>query len=173
MIILLEGIDRVGKSTLSYMLAKELNCKIFHDDYTPSYIRDKNLSLKDNRIVNYIIESKFSNILNTFNLFDNLVVDRFHLTEKVYNVMRGYDFDQFELFDNILAERKDIILVLVLPQNIEKSSNEHGVDLRKHNNLFLKYFDNSSIKNKIIIHQYDIFNNLEKVIKDVLNNGRG
>ena len=142
MIIIVEGIDRVGKTTLCERLRDEMNvpihknvCKTKYENMDNNYETDKMLQL-----------------INICNITDSIVIfDRFHLTDYVYGIIeRGYDVHDASVniadIENSLKE--DTILLLVEPTNIDKSSNEHGKDLSKHAKMFDEIYKESKIKNK-------------------------
>lgn len=161
MIYIIEGIDRAGKSTLAKLLSSYLKCKIWHDEYKPFYIKAKEV---DEYYLHQVMETKFMTLLQMFGLFDNLIVDRCHLTEKVYNVMRGQNFNWLE-FDSLL-KLIPTKLILVSPTNVSESSKQHGSSLVEHNVLFKHCFELSKL-DKMVVKQDDIFNNPSKVLEVV------
>lgn len=161
--IIIEGIDRVGKSTLSKLLSEKLEAPIFHDNNKPPYV---NNNCSNNNLIQGFITYKFELLLSSLFINSNVIVDRFHISEKVYNRMRNCDFNDFFDFDKRLSE-ENAVLILVVPDDIEKSSNEHGSSLKNHNVLFELFFWTSQMK-KIKIKQSDIFNNSDKIVSEVL-----
>jgi thymidylate kinase len=166
-IYLVESVDRVGKTTLCEMLSRELKCKVFHDEYKPFYLTDNSLLENNDALFNELLETKFNVLIQTLSLFDNIVVDRFHLTEVVYDLFRGQEFKAFEKVDRLLS-RLNVKLILVQPDDIKESSRQHGSDLSLHQVSFNMFYNFSAIKNKLIVKQSDIFNNpndtLERII---------
>ena len=73
-IIIVEGIDRVGKTTLCEKLEDELGYKRFRDDfrYYGNYKQKSINNEKINTLMN-LIEGGF---------IDNIILDRFHLKKK-------------------------------------------------------------------------------------------
>lgn len=165
MLVIVEGIDRVGKTTLCNKLAKEFGFKIFKED--KRRIRSKELL----SFANY---GSMQSIVNCYKVFgDNLVLDRFHLTEYVYGTIdRKVDskmaFQIFGMTDKKVSTLgEDVFLVLVMPTNLESSSAEHGSDLSEHEKLFENCFDFSSIKNKVIV-DYKTLDNAIRFVKSKL-----
>lgn len=146
MIIIVEGIDRVGKSTL---------CKMISDEYKiPTYTH---IGKRDFSKINNDIETdKFFQILEICKLSNSFIVfDRLYFSDYIYGLLeRNYDKDNADKnFSNldIFIEKNlsNAILILVVPTDIESSSKEHGKSLNEHNRLFLEKFAESRIKNKI------------------------
>lgn len=101
MIIIVEGIDRVGKTTLCEMIEEHykesLNIKRFRDN--TRYAHNHNDMMvnteKNNTIVSMIEED----------IIHNIILDRFHITEFVYGAVdRSYkNFDMYDI-DRRLAD---------------------------------------------------------------------
>lgn len=145
MLIIVEGIDRVGKTTLCKMISDEFGMPIFKEDKRQNY--NTELLMREN----------FGSMQSAINMArctnSNVVFDRFHLTECVYGcIERRYDFDSaFNIFctiDDLLMKNKDTKLILVRPTNIELSSQMHGKYLGKHALAFDSLFECSKIQNK-------------------------
>ena len=150
--IIVEGIDRVGKSTLCSMLQKELSIPVYKDR---SEVKE---------FCNDDLNTKFTDILTLIETMPSGVIfDRMHMTEFVYDFLRGDLFFGYPLVDNDLA-KLNCTLILVLSTDIEESSRQHGSDLSKHENLFLDLYKKSAIKDKIIV-TYSGFENLVNVLK--------
>lgn len=163
MLVIVEGIDRVGKTTLCNEINKETNFKIFkynslieNKDKTNKYETDK-----------LLLTLEVCKISNPYIIFD-----RFHLTDFVYGVLqRNYKlkeaYENFEILEKALEKFDNkVVLILVEPVDVERSSKEHGSDLRKHAQLFEALFNESKIKNKIKCN----YNTLDEAIKFVKEN---
>lgn len=143
MIVIVEGIDRVGKTTFCEKAASLLNAPVFkqttfHDDGShpgPTAMVEQVHAL-----------TKLLLCINS-----NIVVDRFHLTEAVYGkIDRGYDcLQEMKAIDSMLSRRKDIVLAYVEPTDVEESSRQHGDDLSPHASMFAQMFTDSQIQNKV------------------------
>ena len=145
MIIVIEGIDRVGKTTLANMLSKKLNYPIF-----------KAKPINDNR--NPEANNEAGNMLYTLieqNIINNFILDRGHFTEYVYGkIDRNYSNDiVLSNFDPRLAKLEEegkLIFIYVNPESVEWSSEQHGSDLTRHNNLMNVCLKTTKIKNIIM-----------------------
>lgn len=144
MIIIVEGIDRVGKTTLCNKLKKELNIPIYR------HVGERDFTKIDNNNET----EKFLQILEICNLTNcSLILDRFNLSDYVYGIIeRFYDiisaYKNFQIIDNILSQMDDVFLIYVLPTDIQESSRQHGKDLTIYENEFYSLFKQSKIKNK-------------------------
>lgn len=125
MIIVVDGIDRVGKTTLCNELSKMLGYKVFkHDGSEFDY------SLMDNENET----DKMSQLIDMLSITDgDIIFDRFHLSEFAYgltdrNYILGRAFANLKLIDGKLADMNSL-LIKVNPVDIDRSSMEHGRDL--------------------------------------------
>jgi len=143
LIIIVEGIDRVGKTTLCNLLSERLGYPIFKDSVFTNYTGMTARTI--------YFEKLFSSI-NMLKCIDNIIIDRFHLTEFVYGrCNRGYDNYDIEKIDKML-KLMNCLLVLVEPESDDRlniSSEQHGSSLSEHYNLFKIAFESSSIKFKL------------------------
>lgn len=169
MIIIIEGIDRVGKTTLCEMIEEKYadseGFRRFKDDtrYAHDYLNRAVNTEKINTLQN-LIEAGF---------VDNIILDRYHITEFVYGAIeRSYKNDDMYDIDRRLAivggsdhvEDEDeidsammvdglfhteVVLIYVVPVDIKKSSEEHGYNLERHLKWFNGFYENSLIENKI------------------------
>ena len=174
MIIIVEGIDRVGKTILCRNIIERYKDSIhfirFRDN--TQYAKHHNNiwinTEKNNTIVSMIEEG----------IVDNIILDRFHITEFVYGAVdRHYkneymyeldarlaaigtkdtpDIEQDEeedivdpgmLFDSHVY--RDVVLIYMVPVDIRKSSEEHGHNLERHLKWFDDFYRSTLIKNKI------------------------
>lgn len=156
MIVIIEGIDRVGKTTLSNKICQELGFEKFCM---------KNLFPFDNMPHNIEINNAIVEMLKLCEDKVDLVFDRFHMTELVYGLIdRKYDGTKaYEYISSILESLNSTILVVVKPKDIVRSSKEHGKDLSKHEEMFEFLFDNYA-GNKMLTN-YDVLDETVKTIK--------
>ena len=156
MIIIIEGIDRVGKTTLAKMLSKELGYTIFKDN--PKY----NVIYTDR-----VINSEKINLLLTFmelGVLNNVIIDRGHFTEYVYGkIDRHYTNNDVFEFDERLGQIKNLLFIYVKPEDINFSSQLHGSDLTEHDKLMTECIKNSKIKNIITTS----WSNLQNTVNEV------
>ena len=149
MIVIVEGIDRVGKTHLTEMMVRRYGWKVFHDDFRYVPTEDK----YSDRLVNV---EKTNSVINLMEqgFVDDVVFDRFHMTECVYaSCTRDdpMDFSTFEDIDSRVGKLDNVWLVLVESPDIERSSREHGSDLSKHQEMFDQLYSGTAISNKIRI----------------------
>lgn len=156
MFVIVEGIDRVGKTTLVNRICEELGFKKYNiRNQFPFGSQSHNVDVNEA-------------IIGMMKVCDcNVVFDRFHMTELVYGYCdRGYNgiMSYYSINDELLHLKK-CLLVLVKPTDIERSSREHGCDLTKHNELFEEMFE--CYHGKKIACDY---NTMDKVIKFIKEN---
>lgn len=136
--IIVEGIDRVGKTTLINKIHEELGIPIVGDTYL--------YDTKDMRDSARVNTEKIVTMLNfAKNVDDNFIVDRLHWSEYVYGICdRGYvNIDVFELEKKLIDI--DAKIILVQPTDVEESSRQHGKSLSKHLGLFNGLFEESQM----------------------------
>ena len=144
MIIIVEGIDRVGKTTLCNKLSEEFGITIHKYKGIIKY-NDMNNSEETDKTLGLIQLIKETN--------SDIIFDRTYFSDFVYGVLeRNYDIDKakhnFDMIDVVLSEMEDVFLIYVLPTDIDSSSQQHGRDLLEYNDEFLYLFKKSNIKNK-------------------------
>lgn len=144
MIVIVEGIDRVGKTTLINKLKSCLEIKTFERIF---YMKLKEL---DNRNET----DKMFQLLSLIKTLDaDIIFDRFHLSDYVYGTLERYyslsdATENFYNIDKYISEMDDVFLIYIQPTDIERSSKEHGKDLAVHDYMFNSAFNRSKIKNK-------------------------
>lgn len=179
MIIIVEGIDRVGKTTLVNKIADSCQIKPFVDSYLQfSFLQ---LEKDDNHKISSIgfkhvysnrediiaNTEKINSLINFFEQYsdkiDNILLDRFHLSEYVYGgVDRNYlSTEVFNLFDERLA-KLGAIIIYVEPTDLEWSSKQHGCNLKEH----LDFFEYALGKSKCEIIRCN-FNTLDDVVLEI------
>ena len=163
MIIIVEGIDRVGKSTLCEMLTKEFNIPIHKHNGYLKYSELKNTEETD-KVLSML------EILNETN--GDIIFDRLYFSDYVYGLIeRDYPIREAALnlimLDKYASEMKDVFLIYVLPTDVERSSREHGKDLKQYDNLFSVAFKDSRIENKFRC----TYNTLYEVVQFIKSKG--
>lgn len=158
--IIVEGIDRVGKTTLVNLLKEKTGWPVLDDSYlyeTEDMRKDKRVNVeKIKTIVNFARD-----------VSDKFIVDRLHWSEMIYGYCdRGYDnvVPVLDVEDELVKVGAKIILVV--PTDIESSSKQHGKDLSKHAKIFEAVFDDSKMKK----FRCD-YNTLSDAVRWVMNNG--
>lgn len=166
MIIIIEGIDRVGKTTLANKLSKELNIPVFKKDR----ICGNKSKDEEAAAFNFGNAAGLVDMWNWIGFKQDMIVDRFHWTESVYGqVDRGRQDSKFymELVEESMVLRKERYLMIYMrPTSIERSSEEHGKDLSEH----LKRFDElaSNTKLSLILGDYNQIDKIVKTVKELL-----
>lgn len=145
MIIIVEGIDRVGKTTLVNKLVEACNIKSFFDSYLKftyfDWESNKRIMINGERNNVVVNTEKINSLINFFEQFSdkigNVLLDRFHISEFVYGFSdRDYtSYEVFNTFDKRLAELNALI-IYVKPKDLEWSSKQHGSNLECHNRTF-------------------------------------
>lgn len=163
MIVIVEGIDRVGKTTLCKML-----CKLGFDYFKDEWVIKSEIKQAQERLFSVGKLDTTIALLKQYRKNDrHIVVDRLHITELVYGKhIRGYEQhgNQMLAIDRQLA-MLDPILVYVMPENIEKSSKEHGMDMKAMESDFYGQVASSMIKRKM----YTKYSSLENVVDIIMD----
>lgn len=162
MIIIVEGIDRVGKTTLCNKLSKELNIPIYkHSQKVMDYSMMDNLNETD----------KMLQLLDICEITSaNIIFDRFHFSDYVYGILeRGYyakiALENLRILDEKLFEMNAVI-VYVHPTDIKMSSEQHGKDLIP----YFKLMNNIRNMSKTSVYacDYDSIDDMVKKIKELM-----
>ena len=142
MIVIVEGIDRVGKSTFCKMLQEKgyklLDSKIHTDQFeVGAEIYDR---LQEERTVAQ------AQLLSLLDKSEKIVIDRFHLSQAVYGLYeRGRTtWPHMQLLEEFIAN--NAILVYIKPTDILQSSARHGKSLIAHAEYFDTLYDISSLQ---------------------------
>lgn len=177
MIIVVEGIDRVGKTTLCNKLKDDLsnfNVFIFKDERMKELEQLKNYQKLEpamssmNTIINMYQQLRDNKVENV-----TFILDRFHATEYVYGVLErnyfpGVAKDYFDAIEKKLEQLETLdgeeyLFVLVEPIDLDKSSQEHGKELRMHQTVFDALFNMIPENNKMKTD----FNHLDETAKEI------
>lgn len=167
MIIIIEGIDRVGKTTLANKLSTQLNIPIFKKD---------RIGLNSDSSTNMML-ANFGNAKGLVDMWNwdkfkmDMIVDRFHWTESVYGRVdrnNSTDFYMGIVEEAMLLKKDKYLIVYIRPTSIERSSEEHGKDLSEH----LKLFDELASKTKLnlMICDYNQIDKMVDIIKNIIMN---
>ena len=148
MIVIVDGIDRTGKSTLCKAIADTYGLKVYKSDcnYVGYTTEAANIARLDEDIS--LIEK---------GIIDDVVFDRFYLTELAYSmVSRGATWritkmcldmeDRLARF--VRNNRSKIVLlpILVEPYDIEQAEEEHGFPLREQYKIMYAKANNSQLE---------------------------
>lgn len=159
MFIIVEGIDRVGKTTLCKSLNKLgfITLKDAFNEKLEGHPQCFDYSPVSPHFSLYSIgklDTAFRYIKNLCDAGYNIVADRLHLTEYVYGLIdRGLiDTYALDVIDEMIADifGNDVALVLVHAEGDFAGAQERsGVDQRRHALLFNERFAASKIKHKL------------------------
>ena len=168
MIIIVEGIDRVGKTTLCNKLSEELNIPIFKKDRTNCKI---STCQRDDILVNF---GNAYGLVDAWHMLPDdvhLIVDRFYWTEYVYTKLQRYPTISNELLksieDHMFEYNDKFITIYVKPTNISWSSSMHGSDLSSHLSLFDDIFEQSKLRK--LCTNYHSLDNTFYEIRSMIN----
>lgn len=172
-IVVVEGIDRVGKTTFTDRLQSKLGP-------SRSFVFKHDCSIVDYASMDDDNETdKMVQLLEMYNQMQSIdaettvvIFDRFHVSNAVYGIVeRGYDFknacENFNVVDAML-HRLYAHIVYVKPTSVAKSSAEHGTSLKLHDELFDMFMASSSCR-KVICDYYS----LDAAVDYVLYDGDG
>ncbi|MCX7924113.1 MAG: nucleoside 2-deoxyribosyltransferase [Clostridia bacterium] len=163
MIIIVEGIDRVGKTTL----CKKLQALGF------LYLKDEWMlsdSIEKEEIPIYSIGKLDTTVTFLKQLEaagNNIVMDRCHLTEWVYGqVSRGNArVDLLRKIDWILSSM-NAGLVYVYPEDIERSNREAGLNMNRHEEMFRMLANGTAMAPRYFTKYSEIDTTIMRILKD-------
>ena len=110
MIVILEGPNKCGKTTLAKHLIKNYGFAYFKD----VRIENRKLTNKQKKsVIEHDIEAQ-AVLLKAISNNINLIVDRFHVTEYVYGKLnRGYESNSVKIAEDILKDSNTKMIFLV------------------------------------------------------------
>lgn len=162
MIIIVEGIDRVGKTTLVNKLSEALDIPIIKQ----TRIGGNKTSAEDIVSVNYGRAAGLVDFWNNKVFNTDIILDRFFWTEAVYNKCDRHidrSIATAKGLDDVMQIVKEkYLVILVDPTDIKWSSEKHGKDLTNHQHWFNKLFNMSGL-NKLRCD----FNSLDDTVNEV------
>ena len=155
MIVVVEGIDRVGKTTLVNKLVKAGFISLKDEFVLPKTLIDDFSSYSIGKCDSFVAIAKKLDAEGK-----NIVIDRLHLTELVYGEFIRHSVDK-PLCWAIDMELANLgaYLVLVNPNDINLSNKEAGMDQREMCDAFNAAFKISSILHKVTC----TYDNLDEV----------
>jgi len=155
--IIIEGVDRVGKSILAKKLADRLKYVIFHDEYSDWVKVLPNMKIatpRELKLAQEISNVRLEVLLQIAASSNNIIFDRLHLTEQTYGALRGLDFSSYDSIDKRLSGL-DPLLILVESEDIKESSEQHGSSLEVHEAILKSLFYASTINRKVKVKYAD------------------
>ena len=156
-VIIVDGPDNVGKSTLIRNLKNKLNNEIFIN------LSFSNIYQKDKESYIYYSKQLYNNMFKIceyqiVNLKNSIIIDRSHISEMVYSPMyRNYSGDYvLDIEKKYDLSNFFLILLIDTPENLISRDDglSYSIDINKKNKelkLFHNAFEKTKIK-KIIIN---------------------
>lgn len=153
MIVILEGLERTGKSTLAKQFEEHgfVNFKDHNHsrNMDPDFIKERL-----DATLSFLIQADKNNI--------DVVMDRYHLSEYFYGRhVRGYnqvDFEHIWFIDEVLSHLNTYLILLerdISKEYIESYPTEiDEKELKNYKKIFNYICDKSYIKNKIVLRNY-------------------
>lgn len=149
MVIILEGIDRVGKTTLANKIKEEVSGS---EIFKAERIKVPLSTLEENNTLNYGYCMGQVQLLNNTYANDkerHMVIDRFHWTEYIYTkVSRDRNVTDYyvkQIENEMLKNRQGYLMILMMPINITLCSRMHGSSLKEHQLLFNGMYEESKL----------------------------
>ena len=138
MVIIIEGLDRTGKTTLANKISERYNIPIYKKDREDFPF----VTLRDNELIN------LGDSIATVKLFNsdvfkgkNVILDRFHWSEYVFNVIDRGGYLRTEYVDIVSREinknANNYFIIHMHPTDIKRSAKEDGRPI----SLFSRYYD--------------------------------
>lgn len=169
MIIIIEGIDRVGKTTLANKLSERFGIPIYKQERIGGNDIQLNIGCRNNdglmksfnALMNYTRARTLVDFWNWIGYNDNIIMDRFHWTEAVYGVVDRHSLEAKIMMESIEAEmlkQKDKYLIIqVMPVDIKWCNRQHGSDLTRHQKEFDDLYNKSKMnKYRCTYFSYDM-----------------
>lgn len=153
MIVIVEGIDRVGKTTLCNKIYELNNIPVFkHSNESFDYSKMDN----DNETDKMLQLVELVSITRS-----DIIFDRFHISDIVYGQLeRNYEYykaeENFKKIDERLS-KEDSVLIHVYPSSYEKlmkASTEHGEDLLHYFEMFMEFYEKSKMNKMMICYEF-------------------
>ena len=152
MVIIIEGIDRVGKTTMANKIKEVFGGEIFKAER----VEIPYASLDENNALSYgycMGQVQLFNQTYANNKVRHIIIDRFHWTEYVYTkLQRDIKLDEWyykNIEKEMLKNKQGYLMIQMMPIDIKVCSRMHGSDLYMHQKLFdCVYKDSELLKYK-------------------------
>jgi len=149
--IIIEGLDRCGKSTLIQGLRAHYKYPFVCLHHGAPPFKDVQMDIK------YEIEL-YSNMFQIFNMFDYVIADRSHLGSLVYSPLyRGHDGTHVMTDERLLPD--DTILITLIDDPANLINRDDGLSFSTNTSsietevkLFIDAHNTSTIKNKLLFN---------------------
>lgn len=185
----IEGLDRLGKSTLIQSIKQRLGYyQVIHFSkperlaaYANSYHHDENYQKINNADLFHYQQASFINSMMMVKSGARIIFDRWHLGEAVYSPLyRGYNGDYvFELEKKFELDQQINLRLILLVEDFSKSKhfNDDGQSLGsvenrfKEQEMFTNAFNKSIIVDKRIVSvtaENGKFRDREDILQEVL-----
>ena len=171
MIIIIEGIDRVGKTTLAQKLSGEFGIPILKQER----IGGNEQSTDDSALINYGRAVGLIDFWNWEGFNQNIIVDRFHWTEAVYSLVDRKNTRPMQYLPFVEAYmQKQIdkyLIIQVMPVDIKWCNRQHGSDLSRHQKEFDKLYAESKLnKYRCTYYSYNLC--MDEIERRLRGNGK-
>lgn len=174
MVIVVEGIDRVGKTTLCEKLSKKIRYPLYKKDREGEGVDLHNIDI-DREIANaYMTYGNAMGIAQMVNngFADNFIFDRFQWTESVYGLVDRKSQEAPYLMSLVEKEMERVpdkwLMVYVKPSDINRSIKEHGSDLVVHYNMY-NYLVKETNLQLVICDGYEDIDKVVERISFIIN----
>lgn len=175
MIVVVEGIDRVGKTTFCNKLHELTGWPIYKHDNKQFRYEDMNTMDETDKMLQMIdLLDAVDDQLDSHN--KGIIFDRFHFSDYAYGCKyrKGYDSmdgieNVFMIEDRLKEAKQEACLVLMYDKDgPERASIEHGDDLSLIDDMMNRLYEASSLR-KIKCTYHDIFKMATAVVKAARN----
>ena len=159
MIILVDGVNKTGKSTLIKYLKEEKGFETLYD-------RDHVYDLKNPKVKELLKEKLYDQLRIAKAVTNNFVLDRSYFSEVVYGkIWRGYDVEYLE---EIEAEFKKIgAKYIYCTDEVEEINKRNEKDMSEYCSMYDKLFEGCTLeKIKINIIDINAKSEVDKFIKE-------
>lgn len=162
-IIIVEGADKIGKSTLCGTLKTHLDINIYKrpsDEFDFTRLHCGGVALETCKLLSHLRKTGAS-----------IIFDRLHLSEYVYGkIDRNYnEWDNICWFNAMedFMQGLDVTLILGRPCDLSFSNAAHGSDITPYDKCFVDIYKRSRIKKKIEYH-WDKFQDEYPIIRRLI-----
>lgn len=163
MVVIVEGFDKAGKSTLCEGLSRELDLKVYRVTRPSKFFDDSEFKP--------FLYGELTGVVNLLEIFSiqQVVFDRFHLTEFAYSLAFSSELDTSFLrkIDERLSKLNSFLILLESSRPLDLGESEIlGEKQDEIKFLFRKLFLNSRIRRKLFLQTDEISpeSTLERVI---------